>query len=598
VIQPPLASEEEPAGTKDSPAEIPTIERTNSFKALVDASAVRFSHAREVDQISETCLKIRLSRGQKCVLQGACVLWVKQGSVSVYGSVVQASVEVHRIYAPSTHALPSIEALSSKAEFQLDSLDDGIRNLPYIGVKDVWEPVGAESSALTFGILGFSFEQDPKAPNRFRELNIDPWKSVLTDLSRVETATPPRILLCGKRSSGLSTFARCLLNRILAREAVQREVDHRKGVMVLDLDTNLPEFAPPGTVSLVHVTKPVHGPSFTHVVPAAKASSNRILKSHFLGDLVETELMAWHTDRISDLLDTERKFQVEGRDAPVIVLAPKWLNGLDGPIATNIWKKLSLTDVVCLDSHPASPHLQPWRALAATGACRIHQLPAQSFDKIAPAREHDLQMQSYFHAFGSLPDWPIWIDTPILAATHGNIVLTYGNDHADVSTIILEGGNVALADTYDALEGSIVAVVAVRHETNGTLTLGEDNMGALDDNSEQASDNSKHNGATLTDEGLPRWMQDGFRRSVPVPADRSHCIGLALVTGIDVPNRQIVLTTPMELDDFRAAAHACQVALVVHKATADGRFRADWTRKEMRSGARARSDAKVTVSDA
>jgi hypothetical protein len=45
------------------------IETSNQFATLVDAAAVRFSSTREVDNLSKTAVKIRLSRGQVCYSQ-------------------------------------------------------------------------------------------------------------------------------------------------------------------------------------------------------------------------------------------------------------------------------------------------------------------------------------------------------------------------------------------------------------------------------------------------------------------------------------------------------------------------------------------------
>ena len=45
------------------------------------------------------------------MLIGQYDLWVRKGAVSVFGGLFHASSELHRIYAPSTHALPKIKAI-------------------------------------------------------------------------------------------------------------------------------------------------------------------------------------------------------------------------------------------------------------------------------------------------------------------------------------------------------------------------------------------------------------------------------------------------------------------------------------------------------
>lgn len=514
----------------------------------------------------------------------------------IYGAVLSASTALYRIYAPSIHALPSIEAITPVAEFQLASLHDGVRNLPYIGIRDMWDPPGVDQIVSSFYILGHSFEQDVKAPRRLKELNLGHWKTVLADLSSAETkisapSSSRRIFVCGRRSSGLSTLVRCIFNRLLAKQSASSNQAHRTGVILLDLDTNMPEFTAPGMISLVHAATPLFGPSFTHLSAQTKPSGG-ILRTHFLGDLDATELSGWHLDRVEDLLDMEKKCRQEFPGAPVIVIAPKWLNGIDASLANKLWAKLSPTDLVCLDTSSTSPHLQSWSSLAKAGGCRIHQLPAQAFDKLSPAREHDVQMQSYFHLEQQSVICPTWNDTPILAGAQPTISLTYGGEKAMISAIILLGGHVALEDTYDALEASLVAVVAVKAQTTVEDRVAED-----PDIDSIRSRNNNNNGSrkgevNRTDEDLPRW-QGRIQASSPYLAGQSFCLGLGIVTHIDVRNRRISIITAVDMKSLQSPGY--QVALLLEKATVDGKFRMDWVHREMRNAGSQPRDPNMSV---
>ncbi|KIW69113.1 hypothetical protein PV04_05008 [Phialophora macrospora] len=556
-------------------SKIDGIETANQFSTLVEASAVEFSSSREVEQLPRDSIKIRLSRGQKCVVLGTCALWVKQGSVSLYGAVLFASTAIYRIYAPNTHALPSIEATTSHAELQLDPLNDGIHELPLTGTRDKWAPTGVKHSASSFYVLGHSFEPDPKAPRRLRELNIAPWKSLLANLAEYDSATPPRLLICGRRSSGLSTLVRCISNRLLAKQFASSKSPHRTGVTLVDLDTYMPEFVPPGMISLVHLSKLVFGPAFTHLLASSKADSDHVLRKHFLGDIDTIDLADWHLARVYNLLDLEKDFHSKRKNAPVVIVLPKWLNGIDSATASHLWSKMSPTQIVCLDPSPTSPHLEPWRLLAERENCVIHQIPVQVFDKIPAVREHALQMQSYFHLECVETSRQFWSETPILATTSRTVTISYGSDGGMICAIILLGSHIALEDTYEALDGSLVALVAVpipetwAHEVSGS------NMDSLGSNF--------HSGEVRrTDEDLPRWQeQAGPENFFRLPAQDSFCLGLALVQEIDVPNRKICLITGpgVYVDDIQGHGH--RVALVVPKAAADGRFRTDWAQREM-----------------
>ncbi|EXJ94786.1 hypothetical protein A1O1_03184 [Capronia coronata CBS 617.96] len=573
--------------SSDAKLESQPVGTSNQFSALVDAAAVRFSFTKEVDQLSETSVKIRLSRGQKCVVLGACTLWVKQGSVFLYGATINASTAVHRIYAPNNHALPAIEALSLKAEFQLDSLENGLIDLPSIGARDMWTPANVERSASSFYVLGHSFDHDPRAPRRSRELDLVPWKSTISSLVPSDdavssTTSPPRILLCGRRCSGVSTLARCLLNRILTKQGANFRNARPAGALILDLDTNMPEFAPPGTISLVHVSEPLFGPSFTHMLGRGRHTS-RILKMQFLGDLQFTDVCDWHITQILDLLELARQHCSEHQGIPVIVLAPKWWNNIELQLARQLWTKIAPTNIVCLDTSPTSPHLQPWKSLAESGQCQIQQIPSQVFDKVHAAREYDLQMQSYFHLVDSSINRAFWNDMPILGGTYHEVSLTYGGDDAKVGAIILLGGHVAPEDTYDVLEGNLVAIVAVKHPRDKRLnSTRNDSEGSNNDHQHSDSD-SPPPCVSRTQEGLPR-SRGSMQSLSSILGEHSCCVALAIVVKIDIPNRHIVVVNGQGLHDVEALTQGDQVALVLQKATSDGRFKTDWVRKELRPG--------------
>ena len=514
---------------------------------------------------------------QKCVVVGTCVLWVKHGSVSIYGAVLTASKTVYRIYAPTTHELPGIQSATTNAEIELESLHDGLNALPYLGVRDMWAATGDKRSASSFYVLGHSLEQDPKAPRRLKELEIYPWKSWLAAISESEPTSPPRILMCGRRSSGLSALVRCTLNRLLSKQLAISSKSSERGAAILDLDTYLPEFALPGIISLVRVRGPMFGPPFANLLSTSQSTSGQILKSHFLGDIGKTDLEDWHLARVHDLLDLQRSCRKKYQQVPEIVIVPKWLNDIDRNTASMLWNKVAPTDVVFLDQSPVTTHLEVWRSLAANGTCRIHQLPVQHRDGIAIAREHDLQMQSYFHRDDSSINRPLWDESPVLAATRQIVTLSYRSEDAQVCGILLLGGHVALEDTYEALDGSLVALVAVR----ATDSLVDDDGELKVDSFVHGSD--LHPGEIqLTEEDLPRWRgQPGQESSFPLAAHKSFCLGMAFVQEIDIPNRRINFITGPELhvDDIQEQGY--RIALVMSRATADGRFRPAWAQREM-----------------
>lgn len=521
---------------------------------------------------------------------GIAALWVKQGSVLLYGAILHASTAVYLIYAPVTDALPPIEALTSTAEFQLDSVNHGIRDLPYIGIRDLWDPTRETQTALSFLVVGHSFEPDPKAPRRVREMDFQNWKSILATVSGPAAlpstkAACPRILVCGRRSSGVSTMIRSLMNRLLRNRT--SDTTRASGVILLDFETTIPEFAPPGMISIVQVMDPVFGPAFTHVT-STTGSSNPVLKMHFLGDFDETELANWHVDRVHDLLALEQRLQSGLGNVPVIIHAPKWLNAIEQQSMGNIWKKIAPTDIMCMDSRPNSPHLQTWRHFADADNRQIHQIPAQVYDKIPPAREHDLLMQSYFHVSAeSLMAGKCWSESPVLAENPVN--LAYAGDHIDISGIVILGGHVALEDTYDALDGVMVAILVLESPEDEPATWDDMNKGQPNGNGDWV--------LHRTAEYLPRLVRGSSQSSFPFSAEHSRCIGLAIVTEIDIMKRHLALVGSADLGELNLRSRGSRLALVMQKASLDGRFTTNWARKEMRSAGRDRQDPTMSASE-
>jgi len=309
-----------------------------------------------------------------------------------------------------------------------------------------------------------------------------------------------------------------------------------------------------------------------------------------------TNLSRWHIDCIQDLLDLEERCRAEYEGAPLVILLPKWLNDIDQGLASKLWVKFAATDIVCLDTLPTSPHLQPWKAFAETSKCRVHQIPSQTFEKMPSAREHDLRMQSYFHIDYRSAGQPFWSETPVLARGQHQVWLTYGGAEAKVFGIMLLGGHVAMEDTYDAVDGSIVAIVVVRAQANDKLTWAHEEIDDRELDYDDAQGNIVQPGIYRTGEDLPR-MLIGFGRDpgFPIRANESHCVGLAIVIRIDVANKQLGLITGLELHELEAQTQGMRVALVAQKATSDGRFRTDWTVQEMRKAGRELDDPKLSM---
>jgi polynucleotide 5'-hydroxyl-kinase GRC3/NOL9 len=104
-----------------------------------------------------------------------------------------------------------------------------------------------------------------------------------------------RVLVCGPKASGKSTFSRYLLNHVLsAAPEVETGYTNTDGVAFLDLDPGQPEFAPMGQVYLARVRSPFFGPPFTHPSLTVKWCERIILVQHLPRRIQTTMLwLSW-----------------------------------------------------------------------------------------------------------------------------------------------------------------------------------------------------------------------------------------------------------------------------------------------------------------
>ena len=107
--------------------------------------------------------EIRLPAGRSLAIVGEYDLWLRKGSISVLGTTIHSSSKLYRVYAPQTHAIPLIKALTNPfgpllqiAEFRLCSASSGIRQLRKCNSKlsRIW--YGGQEIVASFRVVGVS----------------------------------------------------------------------------------------------------------------------------------------------------------------------------------------------------------------------------------------------------------------------------------------------------------------------------------------------------------------------------------------------------------------------------------------------------------
>ena len=344
-----------------------------------------------------------------------------------------------------------------------------------------------------------------------RELNVSSWSPMLGQICKPVFGDPPprrpRILVTGKRSTGTSTFVRCLINSFLtARGSAEGPAPGE--VLSLDLDSDISEVTPPGLMAIAHIKEPLLGPPFTHSQTAIE-----IVKTHF----VENHGAGLPRSHIADAVcDLAQAVQEYGRDLPMVIHMPSWVADADDNTFVRIWEALKATQVVYLGDLSNST----LSALANRYSVPLRSVPTAYFDtRLAGTDEKDLRVQSYFHRprHDSLS---LWCDAPLTAMSGSRHSLRFSPE-GTINAVLLLDPLVDLEDTLDAMLGSICAVVAM------TVDNFEQNL--------KAKVRTEQN-------GLPRLMTSTM---ASIPATLSECLGLAYVAEIDTELPELVIYTPI-----------------------------------------------------
>ena len=149
--------EERPSSIEDDGLSSSTAsEDENQISARNGTNTASSLGHKRIFELGGDAIRVELSEDQSIAILGICTIWVKTGEITVLGARLQASPTLHRIYAPTTLALPQITARSEKADFVLASTGDDMRDLHADARWSIWDVPGQKSSAeRSFYIVSF-----------------------------------------------------------------------------------------------------------------------------------------------------------------------------------------------------------------------------------------------------------------------------------------------------------------------------------------------------------------------------------------------------------------------------------------------------------
>ncbi|RDB20262.1 Polynucleotide 5'-hydroxyl-kinase GRC3 [Hypsizygus marmoreus] len=486
-----------------------------------------------------------------CLL-GVYTFTVLQGSITICGVTLSASLRTFRVFAPRSSPLPVLEGV------------DGIGAVPSINSlpKPLHTVIGSPVSLVLFqelrtGVEGLGhvcrtfdsvFEPSrwQKAAGTSASLQLHgvhmithqtkdvqafdlpySWERALSSAS---SDAPVGIhLVKGPKKSGKSTFARTLVNRLLTQ--------YRR-VAYLECDLGQSEFTPGGMVALNVVDTPLFGPPFTHLtLPTFAhyigATTPRSSPSHYL-TAVQSALESYRLDIQTPAVAfdaPEDDTRISGV-IPLVVNTMGWNKGLGADLTTKIQDTTEPTDIYEVEAPvfdavwPAPPPRNP---LPTPHTAKLHPLQPIASSVLSTsysAADHrSLAILSYFHAvFPSSP--PTELEQVTATTWNTSLPLCarppYEVDCAQVfEKVILTGAgseDVVPSEVQRVLNGAVVGLVACEP---GTLDL-------------DVSMSSTSTDAIPYTQGFP----------VPSPST-SVCHGLALIRSMSPASSQMHILTPL-----------------------------------------------------
>ena len=303
------------------------------------------------------------------------------------------------------------------------------------------------------------------------------------------------LAICGPKSSGKSTFSHLLLNGLLSSSAGLSQ-----GVAFLDLDPGQSEFSPPSQISLVYLRRPFFGPAFTHPL-SPDPDERRIVRAHAIAAVSPQEDPLHFGACVRDLMN---HYSTTFRPAiPLVVNFSSWLTAQGTELLLKLIEHVSPTNVIYMSEAGPPKVLESLQGLAERFP--LHVLPAVTVPKSCRTAKELRAMQtlSYFHVEKPQHGQLRWSAEPLSRMEFWTI--NYGGEASGgVSQIVIVGRRVAAEHMSRVINGSTVALVAVERDV------------------------------VLSD------------ASAPLDPSTSHCVGHALVRGMDERAKTVQLLTPVE----------------------------------------------------
>ncbi|DAZ97462.1 TPA: hypothetical protein N0F65_009945 [Lagenidium giganteum] len=357
-----------------------------------------------------------------------------------------------------------------------------------------------------------------------RTIEITPaWQQAVDaiDQGLQAATTPQKIVVCGAKGVGKSTFCRYLVNRLLSRFDV---------VAFLDTDLGQPELTPPGLVSLHALAAPLLGPGFTHMKTP--------LRSFFCGGTNASNDPLHYMKAIRSLLklyhakwNNGGAEQSAAKAVPLVINTDGWIKSMGHDLLCHVIDEASPNHVVQLLATTKNKQF----ALPTEGNWQVHSVaPWEAQGSSQPPRGSKEMRLYRFHSY-FLSQSVCSLERPQLQNLHLTSEKNRLDDHLARAYCHLAPVAVSFDAVDIAFAGCSVPPSQLLYSLNSSLV-------GLCINPRRRSLQSRSQEADAANGSLA--YRTGPPRTLLHPA-HAPCVGMAIIRAVDMQRRLLYLLTPV-----------------------------------------------------
>ncbi|OCL12482.1 hypothetical protein AOQ84DRAFT_386102 [Glonium stellatum] len=352
-------------------------------------------------------ITIFLGQGETVAFVGTYEVAVLQGIVTINGAILRShktSPIKYRVFAPSTHAIPVVQCISSSgSEVQFLSCDYTMRSMEKLSplYSKIWNVRKKyENGQLDREVRSFSLvtrTEDDLLKRPLAPVSILPqWQALMNTINSFGAL--PAVMVCGPNHSGKSTFAKFLTNRFLTEK---RDTP----VFFLDLDANQPEYTAHGQVSLILVKELNLGPPFTHPNPVSglnPSKANELIWAYPVPLNGAEEYTIHFYLCVIQLFKRYEELLEKHPRSPLVINTPGWAYMAGLEVLLQTITRLRLTHVVYLSKNMTTGVKGVLKEASELSGATLYTTDSQPNPNTTrtDSNHRDMHMMSYFHCEG------------------------------------------------------------------------------------------------------------------------------------------------------------------------------------------------------